>query len=396
MIKFSVFSNLKQATINIPQYLLYHTVSARFQSAPPAEELKDSRFIDTKKSVLISNIYQLESVPGDVPTVPTSEKTIQRPGLIAVPNPILVKKKPTSSGVRHALLLSKKHMAKKGFTPLISGRARATGGRNHHGKITVRRREGGHRKRYRIVDQKRELNNVPAIVQRIDYDPMKRTNLALVYYKNGIFSYITATAGMKVGDIVYNQYHPDTDPLKLVPGDRTCIKFLGPNTTICNIEYQPGRGAQMCRSGGSFATVLHYVPKYNVTHVKMPTGKILEICGDCKVTIGQASGSGVALQNIGKAGRNRWLGIRPHVRGVAMNPVDHPHGGGEGKSSKPSTPYNWKGTPQKMTPLHNRDSPFLMEYHRMIRALIRGRPEQSEEMKQVMKEISKNESKRKK
>uniref|UniRef100_A0A7S1KTR7 Ribosomal protein L2 C-terminal domain-containing protein n=1 Tax=Percolomonas cosmopolitus TaxID=63605 RepID=A0A7S1KTR7_9EUKA len=357
--------------------------------------------IDTKKGVLISNIYQLPDAEGNIPAVPQYEKHIERPGLIAVPKPILIKKKPTSNGMRNTVLLSKKHMAKKGFAPLILGRARAAAGRNHHGKITVRRRQGGHKKRYRLVDFKRDsINNVPAVVQRIDYDPLKQVNLALVYYKNGVFSYIPATAGMKVGDVVYNQYHPDTDPLKLMSGDRTLIKYLPSNTMICNLEYTPGRGAQMLRSGGTFATVLHYIPRFNVVQVKMPTGKILEICGDCKATIGQSSGAGHVLQNLGKAGRNRWLGVRPHVRGVAMNPVDHPHGGGEGKSSMPSTPLNWKGRPQKAGRAGvgisgvRSTNPFHQEYHRMLRALIRGRPDQSNEMKEVMLEIAKQENKK--
>lgn len=354
----------------------------------PAPDTVESMKIDTKKSVMISNIYQLNEVEGQVPQEPKSIKDV-RPGQIAVSEPMLIKKKPTSNGVRHAVLLSKKHMAKKPFGPLVQGRVKVHAGRNHQGKITVRHKEGGHKKRYRLVDFKRESNhNVPAVVQSIEYDPMKRVNLALVYYKNGVFSYIPATAGMKVGDIVYNAYHPDTDASKLIPGDRTLIKYLPSNTQINNIEYTPGRGAQMCRSGGTFATVMYRVPHFNVVAVKMPTGRIMEICGDCKVTIGRNSGSGHNQQNLGKAGRSRWLGVRPHVRGVAMNPVDHPHGGGEGKKSKPSTPLNWKGRPQSTSARHNKYSSLTDNYQRMIRSFISGSSKQlSEEMRDVLEEV---------
>ena len=201
-----------------------------------------------------------------------------------------------------------------------------SGGRNHTGKMTMRQLGGGHKKRYRIVDFKRNKHGVPATVKSVEYDPNRSAFISLVNYKDGEKRYIIAPEGIKVGQVIFSgpSVEPDVGnamPLSTIP--------LG--TVIHNVELQPGKGAAMCRSAGTYAQLTAKEEKYVV--VKLPSGETRKVLATCYATIGSVSNADHALQVLGKAGRKRWLGKRPRVRGVAMNPVDHPMGGGEGKSS---------------------------------------------------------------
>lgn len=201
-----------------------------------------------------------------------------------------------------------------------------TGGRNNSGKMTVRHRGGGHKKRMRIIDFKRKKNDVPATVKSIEYDPMRTARIALLYYTDGKKSYIIAPEGLKLGDkvIAGKNIVPDvgnTLPLNSIP--------IG--TVVHNIEMHPGRGGALARSAGTYAQLLARKGKHAT--LKLPSGEMRMVLSVCKATIGTVSNSDHINTTLGKAGRNRWLGRRPRVRGVAMNPVDHPMGGGEGKAS---------------------------------------------------------------
>ena len=201
-----------------------------------------------------------------------------------------------------------------------------SGGRNHDGKMTMRNLGGGHKKKYRVIDFKRNKDGVPATVQSIEYDPNRSARIALLYYADGVKTYILAPNGLQVGQVVLSGESAapevgNTLPLQNIP--------LG--TIIHNIELRPGQGAAMVRSAGTFAQLTSREDKYAI--IKLPSGEVRKILATCKATIGTVGNSDHALERSGKAGRSRWLGRRPRVRGVAMNPVDHPMGGGEGRSS---------------------------------------------------------------
>lgn len=201
-----------------------------------------------------------------------------------------------------------------------------TGGRNHSGKMTMRYRGGGHKQKYRIIDFKRNKHEIPATIKTVEYDPNRSAFIALVFYKDGEKRYIIAPAGVKVGDEIVAG--PNAGP---EVGNALPLGKVPLGTVIHNVELQPGKGAQVCRSAGSFAQLVAKEGKYVV--VKLPSGETRMVLSTCYATIGSVSNSDHSLQKLGKAGRKRWLGVRPRTRGVAMNPVDHPMGGGEGKSS---------------------------------------------------------------
>jgi len=201
-----------------------------------------------------------------------------------------------------------------------------TGGRNHSGKMTVRHRGGGHKKRLRIIDFKRRKYDVPATVKSIEYDPIRTAHVALLHYTDGEKAYIVAPEGLKVGDkvIAGDKISPDV-------GNALPLKTIPIGTIVHNIELQPGRGGAMARSAGTYAQLLAKEGKYAT--LKLPSGEMRMVLDVCMATVGTVSNSDHMNTVMGKAGRNRWLGRRPRVRGVAMNPVDHPMGGGEGKAS---------------------------------------------------------------
>jgi len=202
----------------------------------------------------------------------------------------------------------------------------STGGRNHYGRVTSRFRGGGHKQRYRLIDWKRNKIGVPGKVATIEYDPNRSARIALVNYADGEKRYILAPDGLKVGETVLSSRHAD-----IKPGNALPLRFVPLGTTIHNLELKIGAGAQAVRSAGSAAQLL--AKEGDWSQVRMPSGEIRKIHLDCRCTIGQVSNTEHANVTIGKAGRSRWLGWKPHNRGVSMNPVDHPLGGGEGKSS---------------------------------------------------------------
>jgi len=210
---------------------------------------------------------------------------------------------------------------KKLLTPL-----KKQGGRGNTGRITCRHKGGGHKRFYRLVDFRREKHGIPARVAAIEYDPNRSARIALLHYTDGDKRYIIAPLNLKIDDVIRS-----TDELEMQIGNTLPLSVIPLGTGIHNIEIKPGKGGQLVRAAGVMATLLAKEGKY--AHIRLPSGEVRLITQNCKATIGQVSNIDHENIVIGKAGRSRWLGIRPSVRGVAMNPVDHPMGGGEGKSS---------------------------------------------------------------
>lgn len=203
-----------------------------------------------------------------------------------------------------------------------------TGGRNTYGRLTSRRRGGGHKKLYRIVDFRRAKLDVPAKVQAIEYDPNRSALLALISYADGEKNYILAPKGLSVGDSIYSAVKTDTNDFR--PGNSFLLSHIPPATKLHAIELLPGRGAQLARSAGTSAELVAIENGY--AQLRLASGETRLVNASCRATVGEVSNGEHNLRKLGKAGRNRWLGRRPRVRGVAMNPVDHPNGGGQGKS----------------------------------------------------------------
>lgn len=203
-----------------------------------------------------------------------------------------------------------------------------TGGRNVYGRVTSRHRGGGHKQLYRIIDFKRDILDVPAKVQSLEYDPNRTSNIALVAYANGEKRYILAPNGLKVGDVIFASNKATTNDFNV--GNNFPLELIPPSTRLHCVELVPTRGAKIARSAG---TALELVAVENgVAQLKMPSGELRVVNAKCRATIGEVGNGDHNKQSLGKAGRSRWLGRRPHVRGMAMNPVDHPNGGGQGKS----------------------------------------------------------------
>lgn len=203
-----------------------------------------------------------------------------------------------------------------------------TGGRNTYGRITSRRRGGGHKKLYRIIDFRRDKLDMAAKVQSIEYDPNRTALLALLAYADGTKTYVLAPAGLKAGDTVFNLMKTDTNDFR--PGNSFPLSVIPPATKVHAVELLPGRGAQLARSAGTSAELVAVENGY--AQIRLSSGETRLINAKCRATIGEVSNADHGKRSLGKAGRNRWLGKRPRVRGVAMNPVDHPNGGGQGKS----------------------------------------------------------------
>lgn len=209
-----------------------------------------------------------------------------------------------------------------------------SGARNNFGQITMRHHGGGHKRRYRIIDFKRNKLEVPAVVQAIEYDPNRTCRIALIAYKDGEKAYILAPVGLKVGDQVVASNKAD-----IKPGNSMSLSAIPLGTTVHNVEMRPGKGGQICRGAGASAVVAGKGEKY--CQVRLPSGELKQILSNCYATIGQVGNTDNENISLGKAGKSRWRGIRPSVRGMAMNPVDHPLGGGEGvgKGHHPVTPW---------------------------------------------------------
>jgi len=243
--------------------------------------------------------------------------------------------KPTTPSRRYMTVASFKEITKKEPEKSLLTKLHKTGGRNVNGRITSRRRGGGHKRRYRIIDFKRDKDGIPAKVSAIEYDPNRTARIALLTYADGEKRYIIAPDKLTVGDEVISGEKAD-----IVPGNSLKLKDIPVGTIIHNVELQPGKGGQIARSAGVNAQILAKEGKF--AHVKMPSSEVRLVRQECKATIGQVGNINHENITLGKAGRSRWKGKRPSVRGVVMNPHDHPHGGGEGKSPAgrhPVTPW---------------------------------------------------------
>ena len=252
----------------------------------------------------------------------------------------IVKSKPTSPGSRFVVRIKNTELHKgKPFSKLIDKKSK-TGGRNNQGRITTRHIGGGHKQRYRIIDFRRNKTDVSGIVERLEYDPNRTANIALVLYKDGERKYIIAPKGIEVGQQVLS-----AETTQVKPGNCMPMRNIPLGTAIHCIELKPGKGAQLARSAGTSAQL---VAKEGM-HVtlRLRSGEMRKVLADCKAVIGEVSNSERNLISLGKAGASRWRGIRPTVRGVVMNPVDHPHGGGEGRTSGGRHPVSPWGMPTK-------------------------------------------------
>lgn len=234
--------------------------------------------------------------------------------------------KPTTPGQRHKIIGTFEEITTSVPEKSLVRGKRSTGGRNNSGKMTVRYRGGGHRRKYRLIDFRRDKDGVPATVKTIEYDPNRSARIALLFYADGEKRYIVAPNGLQVGQVLNSG--PDAAP---EVGNALPLSAIPVGTVIHNIELRPGQGALLVRSAGNFAQLTSREGKYCV--VKLPSGETRQILSACKATVGSVGNSDHALEASGKAGRSRWLGRRPHNRGVVMNPVDHPMGGGEGRQS---------------------------------------------------------------
>jgi large subunit ribosomal protein L2 len=248
--------------------------------------------------------------------------------------------KPTSPGRRNQTYSSFEEITKTKPEKQLLKVIKKSGGRNAKGRITCRHRGGGHKRHYRVIDFKRDKIGIPARVASIEYDPNRSTRIALLHYVDGEKRYILAPANLKVDDIV--ESGPDAD---IKPGNTLPLSNIPLGTQIHNIELRSGKGGQIVRSAGTYAQLMAKEDRYAL--IKLPSGEVRMVLINCKATVGQLGN--VIHENIdlGKAGRKRWLGRRPKVRGVAMNPVDHPMGGGEGKSSGGRHPCSPWGVPSK-------------------------------------------------
>ena len=252
----------------------------------------------------------------------------------------LVKQNPTTPGRRGMVKVENLELYRGApHRPLLEP-LRKINGRNNVGRITVRHRGGGHKRQYRVIDFKRDKDGVVAKVERIEYDPNRSANIALLLYADGERRYIVAPRGLKVG----SELQSGTE-IPIVPGNALPLNRVPQGTIVHCIEMKPGKGAQIARSAGTSAQFLGREGKYAL--MRMRSGEVRKIHLDCRATIGEVGNEEHGLRKLGKAGAKRWRGIRPTVRGVAMNPVDHPHGGGEGRTSGGRHPVSPWGVPTK-------------------------------------------------
>jgi len=248
--------------------------------------------------------------------------------------------KPVTASLRGTVLIDRSGLWKgKPVKALTEGKSHS-GGRNNHGRITSRFRGGGHKQSYRIVDFKRRKFDVPGVIERLEYDPNRTAFIALVRYQDGELAYILAPQRVKAGDPVISGLKVD-----IKPGNAMPLSAIPVGTIIHNIEMKQGAGGKIARSAGQFAQLVGKDSGY--AQVKLMSGELRVVRGECMATIGAVSNPDNSNQSLGKAGRSRWLGRKPHNRGVVMNPVDHPHGGGEGRTSGGRHPVTPWGKPTK-------------------------------------------------
>lgn len=252
----------------------------------------------------------------------------------------LHKSKPTSPGRRHQLAVKTEGLHKgKPHAALLETKSK-NGGRNNYGRITVRHQGGGHKQHYRVIDFKRDKDGIPGVVERLEYDPNRTAHIALIKYSDGERRYILAPKGIEAGTPVISG---EDSPIKV--GNALPLRAIPVGTQVHNVEMKPGKGGQLVRSAGGTAQVASRDGSYAT--IRLRSGETRKIHVDCRATIGEVGHGEHNLRKLGKAGAKRWRGIRPTVRGVAMNPVDHPHGGGEGRTSAGRHPVSPWGTPTK-------------------------------------------------
>jgi large subunit ribosomal protein L2 len=274
--------------------------------------------------------------------------------------------KPVTPSLRQLVIVDRSELWKgKPVKRLTEGLSKS-GGRNNHGRITVWHRGGGHKRRYRLVDFKRRKFDVPATVERLEYDPNRTGFIALLRYDDGELAYILAPQRLKAGDQVVAGERVD-----IKPGNAAPLRSIPIGTIVHNVEMKPGKGGQIARSAGTYVQLVGRDGDY--AQLRLTSGEIRVVRQECMATVGAVSNPDHQNINIGKAGRSRWLGRRPHVRGVAMNPVDHPHGGGEGRTSggrHPVTPWG-KPTKGRRTRRNKKTQPMILRSRHLAKK--RGR-----------------------
>src|SRR5262245_22052933 len=261
----------------------------------------------------------------------------------------LRKRKPTSPGRRFQTVADFSEITKKEPERSLLAPKASTGGRNNHGRKTARHRGGGHKQRYRIIDFRRIKDGVPAKVAAIEYDPNRNCRIALLHYYDGEKAYILAPNTVAVGDVLQSGQGAD-----IRPGNALPLRYIPVGTTIHNVELKPGGGGKIARGAGTSVQLV--AKEGDFATLRLPSTEMRRVPIDCRGTVGEVGNAEAELVKIGKAGRNRWKGVRPQTRGVAMNPVDHPHGGGEGKSSGGRHPVSPWGKPEGRTRDQNKPS----------------------------------------
>jgi len=272
----------------------------------------------------------------------------------------LRKRKPTSAGRRFQTVSDFSEITRTEPEKSLLAPKKKSGGRNNYGRKTARHRGGGHKQRYRIVDFKRDKDGVPAKVASIEYDPNRNARIALLHYLDGEKRYILAPARVKVGDRLQSGQGAE-----IRPGNALPLRYIPVGTTVHNVELKPGAGGRMGRGAG--ASIQLVAKEGEFATLRLPSTEMRRVPIDCRATVGEVGNAEAELISLGKAGRNRWKGVRPQTRGVAMNPVDHPLGGGEGKSSGGRHPVSPWGKPEGRTRKKDKDSQKLIIRRRRSR-----------------------------
>jgi len=270
------------------------------------------------------------------------------------------KRKPSSPGRRFQTVSDFGEITKSTPEKSLLAKKSSTGGRNNHGRMTSRHRGGGHKQRYRVVDFRRVKDGVEAKVAAVEYDPNRNCRILLLHYVDGTKSYILAPRGVKVGDRVMSGHGAD-----IAPGNAMELRYIPVGTTVHNVELKPGGGGQLARSAGTSIQLVAKEGAYAT--LRLPSTEMRRVAIDCRATVGEVGFAEADLVKIGKAGRNRWKGVRPQSRGVVMNPVDHPHGGGEGKTSGGRHPVSPWGKPEGRTRNKKKKSTDLIVRRRRTR-----------------------------
>jgi large subunit ribosomal protein L2 len=272
----------------------------------------------------------------------------------------LRKRKPTSPGRRFQTVADFSEITKKEPERSLLAPKASSGGRNNHGRKTARHRGGGHKQRYRIIDFRRTKDGVPAKVAAIEYDPNRNCRIALLHYHDGEKAYIIAPNTVGVGDVLQSGQGAE-----IRPGNALPLRYIPVGTTVHNVELKPGGGGKIARGAGTSVQLV--AKEGDFATLRLPSTEMRRVPIDCRATVGEVGNAEAELVKIGKAGRNRWKGVRPQTRGVAMNPVDHPHGGGEGKSSGGRHPVSPWGQPEGRTRNKKKPSQKLIIRRRRTR-----------------------------